>query len=97
MWDFVAPGAQKHTADPNPDPPRGPVPYQDLMWVFWLLGDGQPDFWGQYVYDAVWLYARAINALERAGKNPFDGDSLRSALLSQRFEGKGNKRDPDPR
>lgn len=50
-------------------------------------GDGLPDFWGMYVYDTVWLYAHAMDALMKEGKDIFDGTLLREQLLKTRFEG----------
>jgi hypothetical protein len=40
------------------------------------LGDGEPGAWGQYVYDAAWLYAYAIANLTSRGVSPNNGDAL---------------------
>lgn len=51
------------------------------------LGDGVADYWGTFVYDTVWLYARAIHAVKDSGGDPNSGAALREALLDQNFQG----------
>jgi len=51
------------------------------------LGDGVADYWGTFVYDTVWLYARAIQAVKDSGGDPNRGAALREALRDQNFQG----------
>jgi len=44
-------------------------------------GDGQPDTWGMFAYDLVWLYARGLDSIIKNGGDPHDGALLRAALL----------------
>ena len=52
----------------------------------WAMGS-VPDMWGMYMRDLVWMYARAINAMVRDGRDPHDGELLRDELLATDFQG----------
>jgi hypothetical protein len=57
----------------------------------WDVGARAPDTWGQLMYDTVWLYATALDALTRAGVPPTtlgrDGSALRQELLRTAIDG----------
>jgi len=46
------------------------------------VGDGLPDFWGQYCYDTVFLYAYACQAMINNGSDPLDGNKLKEYIVS---------------
>ena len=50
--------------------------------VYWRSANRVPSSWALLMYDCVWFYATALDALRRAGGDPHDGAALRTALLS---------------
>ena len=49
-------------------------------------GDGEMnDVYGKFAYDAVWVFARALDAQIKAGVAPYDGAALRARILATDF------------
>ena len=43
------------------------------------------DVYGKFAYDAVWVFARALDAQIKAGVTPYDGAALRARILATDF------------
>lgn len=66
--------------------------YSPTIWDtdYSCYGDGAPDSWGMYGYDAAWLFAIAMKGLLIQGYTPTNtsfGPALRLALLATNFTG----------
>ena len=68
----------------------GSTVYSDIVWdtdYSSVQGDGQPDEYGMFGYDAAWIFAKALDSVVRAGGSPYDGAAFRTALLATDYEG----------
>lgn len=49
-------------------------------------GDGEMnEVYGKFAFDAVWVFARALDAQIKAGVSPYDGAALRARILATDF------------
>ena len=55
------------------------------IWEF--NDDGVPGFWAQNAYDAVWLYAHALDNITRRGIDPTDGEALKAQIVATELLG----------
>eukprot|EP00419_Tripos_fusus_P037267 CAMPEP_0172786018 /NCGR_PEP_ID=MMETSP1074-20121228/205735_1 /TAXON_ID=2916 /ORGANISM="Ceratium fusus, Strain PA161109" /LENGTH=945 /DNA_ID=CAMNT_0013623031 /DNA_START=115 /DNA_END=2952 /DNA_ORIENTATION=+ len=63
----------------------GKAAYSSTIWD--THGDGLPDYWGTFVYDTVYLFAKALHAMNESGDDLTDGTLLRERLLQIRHFG----------
>jgi ABC-type branched-subunit amino acid transport system substrate-binding protein len=54
---------------------------------YWRSANSEPSSWALLMYDCVWFFAVAMDALRRSGGDPLDGTQLKAALLTTRLEG----------
>ena len=58
--------------------------------------DGEPNSWAKLAYDAVWLYAHALDNITRRGLSPFDGVALKAQLIATKLDGLSGRLTIDP-